>query len=223
VGEHYGIVVPLALGAAISPTTLALQLFVLSRKTAPLARAWAIAAGYTVVLLAMMAIAFFFAASTGSGSQSKPEAWLKLACAVGLAALGVIALRRPPKQRKQAPEGGEPKLGRFFAIGVALMATNLTTAALYLPAMHDVGDAGASAPGVVLAALVVIAITLFPAARGDAARRSRPRGARRAERLLRPPQPGDQRHGLLRLRDLPRRGVAARRVLSGARLHSFTK
>lgn len=162
-GEHYGIVVPLALGAAISPTTLALQLFVLSRKTAPLARAWAIAAGYAVVLLAMMAIAFMFAASTGSGSQSKPEAWLKLACAVGLAALGVLALRRPPKQRKQAPEGGEPRLGRFFAIGIALMATNLTTAALYLPAMHDVGDAGASAPGVVLAAFVVIAITLFPA------------------------------------------------------------
>jgi Sap-like sulfolipid-1-addressing protein len=163
VGEHFGIVVPLALGAAISPTTLALQLFVLSRKTAPLARAWAIAAGYAVVLLAMMAIAFAFAASTGSGSQSKPEAWLKLACAVGLAALGVLALRRPPKQRKQEPEGGDPKLGRFFAIGVALMATNLTTAALYLPAMHDVGDAGASAAGVALAALVVIAITLFPA------------------------------------------------------------
>jgi hypothetical protein len=163
VGEHFGIVVPLAAGAAISPTTLALQLFVLSRKTAPLARAWAIAAGYTVVLLAMMVIAFAFAASTGSGSQSKPEAWLKLACAVGLVVLGVLALRRPPKQRKKEPEGGDPKLGRFFAIGVALMATNLTTAALYLPAMHDVGDAGASAVGVALAAVVVIAITLIPA------------------------------------------------------------
>jgi len=161
--EHLGIVVPLAAGAAISPTTLALQLFVLSRKTAPLARAWAIAAGYTVVLLAMMAIAFAFAASTGSGSQSKPEAWLKLACAVGLAALGVLALRRPPKHRREDPEGGDPKLGRFFAIGVALMATNLTTAALYLPAMHDVGDAGASVAAVALAALVVIAITLIPA------------------------------------------------------------
>jgi hypothetical protein len=163
VGEHFGIVVPLALGAAISPTTLALQLFVLSRKTAPLSRAWAIAAGYTVVLLVMMVIAFVFAANTGSGSESKPEAWLKLACAVGLAGLGVLALRRPPKQRKAEAEGGDPKLGRFFAIGVALMATNLTTAALYLPAMHDVGDAGASAPGVALAALVVILITLIPA------------------------------------------------------------
>jgi hypothetical protein len=163
VGEHLGIVVPLALGAAISPTTLALQLFVLSRKTAPLARAWAIAAGYALVLAVEMAIAFTFAASTGSGSQSKPEAWLKLACAVGLAVLGVRALRRPPRQRKPEPEGGAPKLGRYFAIGVALMATNVTTAALYLPAMHDVGDADASTVGVAIAAVVVIAITLIPA------------------------------------------------------------
>jgi hypothetical protein len=163
VGEHYGIVVPLALGAAISPTTLALQLFVLSRKTAPLARAWAIAAGYALVLLAMMAFAFLFAASTGSGSQSTPEAWLKLACAIGLALLGARALRRPPRQRKPEPEGSAPKLGRYLAIGVALMATNVTTAALYLPAMHDVGDAGAGAPAVALAALVVLAIALAPA------------------------------------------------------------
>jgi hypothetical protein len=163
VGEHYGIVVPLALGAAISPTTLALQLFVLSRKTAPLARSWAVAAGYASVLVVEMALAFMFAASTGSGSQSKPEAWLKLACAIGLAALGVLALRRPPKQHKAEPEGGAPKLGRFFAIGVALMATNLTTAALYLPAMHDVGDAGADVGEVALAALAVLAITLIPA------------------------------------------------------------
>ncbi len=162
-GEHFGIVVPLALGAAISPTTLALQLFVLSRKTAPLARAWAIAAGYALVLVVEMAFAFAFAASTGSGSQSKPEAWLKLACAIGLAVLGVRALRKPPKQRKQEPAGGEPRLGRYFAIGIALMATNVTTVALYLPAMHDVGDADASMIGLALAALVVIAITLIPA------------------------------------------------------------
>jgi hypothetical protein len=161
--EHLGIVVPLAAGAAISPTTLALQLFVLSRKTAPLARAWAIAAGYTVVLLAMMVIAFGLAASTGGGAPSKPEAWVKLAFAVGLAVLGVLALRAPPKQRRPAPEGGDAKLGRFFAIGVALMATNVTTAALYLPAMHDVGSAGAGLAAAAATALLVIAITLFPA------------------------------------------------------------
>ncbi len=125
-GELLGIVVPLAAGAAISPTTLALQLFVLSRKTAPLARAWAIAAGYASVLLVEMAIAFAFAASAPGGETARPEAWLKLGCAIGLAFLGVVAMRRPPKPRKARPESNRPTLGRYFAIGVVLMATNVT-------------------------------------------------------------------------------------------------
>lgn len=163
-GELLGIVVPLAAGAAISPTTLALQLFVLSRKTAPLARAWAIAAGYAAVLLIEMAIAFAFAASTGSsGAPSKPEAWVKLGFAAALACLGVLALRRPPKQRRQKPESGEPALGRYFVVGVVLMATNVTTAALYLPAMHHVGVDDVGLLGSAVAAMLVLAITLIPA------------------------------------------------------------
>ncbi len=162
-GELLGIVVPLAAGAAISPTTLALQLFVLSRKTAPLARSWAIAAGYAAVLLVEMALAFAFAASTGSGAPSRPEAWVKLGFAAGLACLGVVALRRPPKRREPKPETGEPTLGRYLAVGVALMATNVTTAALYLPAMHHVGASDVGPVGTALAALLVLAITLIPA------------------------------------------------------------
>jgi polyferredoxin len=163
VGEHLGIVVPLAAGAAISPTTLALQLFVLSRKTAPLARAWAIAAGYALVLLVELGIAFVFAANAPGGGPSKPEAWVKLGFAVGLACLGVAALRRPPKQRKPAPESDDARLGRYFAIGVVLMATNVTTAALYLPAMHDVGSADAGTVAIALTAVLALAITLVPA------------------------------------------------------------
>lgn len=162
-GELLGIVVPLAAGAAISPTTLALQLFVLSRKTAPLARAWAVAAGYALVLVAEMAIAFAFAASAPGGETARPEAWLKLACAVGLAALGVVALRRPPKPRRPRPDDGRPMLGRYLAIGIALMATNVTTVALYLPAMHHVGVSDVGPPGKALAAAIVLAITLIPA------------------------------------------------------------
>lgn len=161
--ELLGIVVPLAAGAAISPTTLALQLFVLSRKTAPLARAWAIAAGYALVLLVEMAIAFAFAASAPGGS-SKPEAWLKLGCAVGLALLGVAALLRPPKPRRARPETGAPALGRYLLIGIVLMATNVTTVALYLPAMHHVGVSDVGPLAKALAAAIVLAITLIPAA-----------------------------------------------------------
>lgn len=162
-GELLGIVVPLAAGAAISPTTLALQLFVLSRKTAPLARAWAIAAGYALVLAIEMVIAFAFAASGPGNSTSKPEAWLKLGCAAGLAFLGVVALFRKPKPRTPRPDSGRPALGRYVAIGVVLMATNVTTVALYLPAMHHVGVSEVGPLGRALAAAVVLAITLTPA------------------------------------------------------------
>src|ERR1700733_7744995 len=49
-------VLPLALGAAISPTLLALQLLVLAGPTRRLARAWSLTAGSAVVL-ALYAVA----------------------------------------------------------------------------------------------------------------------------------------------------------------------
>lgn len=163
-GDPLGIAIPLAAGAAISPTTLAIQLVTLSRPTAPLARAWAIAAGYAVVLLIEMVIAFGLAASTGgSGTPSKTEAGVKLAFAVVLAWLGLRALHAPPKPPKPEPETSAPRIGRYFAVGFGLMAVNVTTAVLYLPAMHDVGTSDVDTPAKVGAAALVLAITLIPA------------------------------------------------------------
>ncbi|MFI4990706.1 MAG: hypothetical protein ACHQHO_07310 [Solirubrobacterales bacterium] len=53
-----GIVVPLALAAAISPTTLAVELLTLSRKTEALRRAWGVAAGSALVLAGFAGLAF---------------------------------------------------------------------------------------------------------------------------------------------------------------------
>lgn len=163
-GDPLGIAIPLAAGAAISPTTLALQLVTLSRGTAPLGRAWAIAAGYATVLLIEMFVAFGLAASTsGSGTPSKTEAAVKLAFAVALAWLGIRALHAPPKPPKPEPETSDPRLGRYFVVGLALMAVNVTSAVLYLPAMHDVGTADIDTPAKVGAAALVLAIALIPA------------------------------------------------------------
>ena len=49
-------VLPLALGAAVSPTLLALQLLVLSGGGHRLARAWALAAGSALVLFGVILI-----------------------------------------------------------------------------------------------------------------------------------------------------------------------
>lgn len=163
-GDPLGIAVPLAVGAAISPTTLAIQLLTLSRKTAPLGRAWAIAAGYVVVLAIEMVIAFGLAASTGgSGTPSKTEAGVKLAFAFALAWLGIRALHAPPKPPKPEPETSDPKLGRYFVVGLLLMAVNVTSAVLYLPAMHDVGTADIDTLGKAGVAALVLAIAAIPA------------------------------------------------------------
>ena len=61
------------------------------------------------------------------------------------------------------PEIGRPALGRSVAIVIVLMATNVTTVALYLPAMHHVGVSDVGALGEALAAVAVLAITLIPA------------------------------------------------------------
>jgi hypothetical protein len=94
VGELLGIVIPLAAGAAISPAVLTIQLVTLSRKTAPLARGWAIAFGYAAVLVVETVLAFALAAGTGgSDTPSKTEAAIKLGAAVVLALLGLRAAR----------------------------------------------------------------------------------------------------------------------------------
>lgn len=63
-----------------------------------------------------------------------------LAFAAALAVLGLRALHAPPKPPKTEPESSAPRLGRYFAIGFALMAVNVTTAVLYMPAMRVRGS-----------------------------------------------------------------------------------
>jgi Sap, sulfolipid-1-addressing protein len=164
VGELLGIVIPLAVGAAISPAVLTLQLITLSRKTAPLARGWAIAAGYVAVLGAETVIAFAFAASTGgSGTPSTTAAAVKLGAAVALALLGIRTLKAPPKQDKGEPESQSPRLGRYLLLGAALMVTNVTTTVLFLPAMHDVGVSDVGVAGRAIAVVLALAIAAIPA------------------------------------------------------------
>lgn len=86
-----GIVVPLALAASISPTVLALQLLTLSRKNAPVPRAWAIAGGCALVLVVLSGLGLAFVQSTG-GSKSPSEA----GAIVKLVAAGLLGPRATP-------------------------------------------------------------------------------------------------------------------------------
>jgi hypothetical protein len=160
------VVVPLALGAAITPTIVAVQLVTLTGRARPRARAWALAAGCCAVLLGVSALALTFAASTG-GADSPSEAGgiVKLVAAALLTVLGVRAVRRRDKAADPSRHAADPRprLGRAFAIGCGLMATNFSSLILYFPAMHEIGTSDASTAARVVAFLLLFAITLLPA------------------------------------------------------------
>ncbi len=154
-------VLPLAAGAAISPTLLTLQLLTLSSPVAPLKRSWAVAAGAGAVLLgySLLGSLAAFGTEERSSSPSEVAAILKLVIAVALLGLGIRNLRATPA-KKQAPAEDRPKLGRSFTLGAVMMATNITTLALYFPAMHDIGISDVDDAGRAAAFLFLFAITM---------------------------------------------------------------
>lgn len=162
-GHLLGIVLPLALGAAVSPTVLAAQLVELSRKTLAIKRAWAVAAGCAAVLAGFSVVALLVARSTGgSGSPSEAGAIVKLTAAVLLVVLGVRNLRRPPRPPKPEHTEHHP-LRRAFALGAGLMLTNFSSIVLFFPAMHEIGISSAGLDSKLIAFLLLYSITLMPA------------------------------------------------------------
>jgi hypothetical protein len=163
-GTLLGIVLPLGVGAAVSPAALTVQLLTLSRKQSPLARAWTLTAGFALMLAIYAALAFALAKSTGgSHSSSEAGAIVKLIAAALLAGLGVRTLRKAPAPAKPEHVGSHP-LRSAFLLGVLLMATNFSSIVLFFPAVHAIGVAKVSVSGKVLAFVLLYALTLVPAA-----------------------------------------------------------
>ena len=157
-------VLPLAAGAAISPAILTLQLLVLAKGSGAVRRAWFIALGAAVVLAIEAALALSLAEGTG-GSGTPPD-WrsaVKLAAAVALLVMGIRNLIRKPAPKKEGSDGGIGP-GRAIGLGVVLMVTNVTTLALYFPAVHEIStdDASLGAKAVVFA--IATLIVMIPAA-----------------------------------------------------------
>jgi fumarate reductase subunit D len=166
VGHLLGIVLPLALGAALTPTIVAVQLVTLTAPKAPIRRAWTLAAGCGVVLLGESALALALAGRTGwSDGSSEPGAIVKLVAAGLLVVVGVRELRKRHRGEHAAPprRNDEPRLARTFGIGAALMATNFSSLILYFPAMHEIGSSDAGVSAQLVAFALLFAITMLPA------------------------------------------------------------
>ena len=164
-GDLLRTVVPLALGAAIAPTILTIELVTLGGKVAPRRRGWAIAVGYAAGLLAWAAVAVAFTRGVG-GSGAEPEwtAVVRLVAAAGLAIAGVVTLvRNPPDKTPRQLALDRPALALFLGAGAVVMLTNLTTLALFLPAVHLIGVSGLGFADRAIAFGIVAAITMLPA------------------------------------------------------------
>lgn len=165
-GHLLGIVLPLAVGAALTPTIVGVQIVTLSAPQAPLTRAWFLAAGCGVVLLLESALALALAGGTGwSDGSETPGAVVKLVAAALLVLLGARQLHKRGKgERAASPRRADgPRLGRAFAVGAGLMATNFSSLILYFPAVHEIGSSDAGTTAQLVAIVLLFAITMLPA------------------------------------------------------------
>lgn len=163
-GNLLASVLPLAIGAAISPTILAAQLLMLSSKTDPIKKSVVALIGSALILIAYTAIALAVGAASNSSSHpSTVDGVIKVVFALLLLGFGLKAAfgsGAPPKTAK--PNEG-PHLLRSFEFGALMMLVNFTTMALYFPAIHEVVSSPVGSSDKLVAILVVFSITMIPA------------------------------------------------------------
>lgn len=162
-------VLPLALGAAISPTSLAALLVVLSGRR-PIARGAAFVIAWLSVLAGLSAIGLWGVRSTTPSPAAAEVAHAVDAIAgvlLLLLALGTVlraALRDPaiPATDAEPADERRPGLWGAFLLGLAMMVTNLSTILLYLPAMHEISIAHVARADEVVAVIVAFLVTSLP-------------------------------------------------------------
>jgi hypothetical protein len=168
-GNLLAVVLPLALGAAISPTLLALQLLVLSGGGHKLARAWALAGGAALVLAAfsLLCVTALSRLRPHHGHKSPTDAAVLILSGVLLGALAVRSrIRTPTVGEKHTPRIGERLTSAssiwFLGVGAVGMVVNFSTLLLVLPAVHEITHSGAAPSDKVTAFVVLYVIVLLP-------------------------------------------------------------
>ena len=168
-GELLAQVIPLALGAAVSPLLFFGAIAVMTGPQ-PLRRGSAYAVGAALPLLGITALALLLGQALSLPDASETtKGWIDVGFAVFLLALGMRALRHPAAATDEPGPSREPgPLSRVVATGSGLMVSNVTTIALYLPAMKLIGESSvgdeAKAGAVVVVVLITLSVVLIPLA-----------------------------------------------------------
>jgi hypothetical protein len=162
---------PLALGAACSPTILLVQMLVLTHGTARVARAWLYMLGALVMTCVWMAfgIVAFNAAAQRAAPSPEARATSAVIHLVAAALLLALALKNfyvpdsEVRDDKVGTDDERPHYGKAFLLGIGLMASNLTTVVLLLPATHDVAVSRADFAAKAVACSVLAIAAILPA------------------------------------------------------------
>jgi hypothetical protein len=154
-------IVPLALAAAISPVVFLLQLNTLTGPR-PIARGTALTAGAALVLIIGSTLGVVLG-GTGFSTRNTLQAAINIAFGVLLILVGLRALLRPPKPKPSDSEAKPTSVGRSFLAGAGGMASNVTTFALYIPALALIAGSELPLGQRGLAALIILLITLMVA------------------------------------------------------------
>jgi len=157
VGELLGEIIPLAAAAAISPVVFLVQLSTLTGPR-PIARGTAVFAGAAVVLIVLSTIGVLLG-STSFSTNDTLKASLNIVLGGLLMAIGLRALLKP-KPPKQKTTDAEESVGRSFVAGAGAMGTNVTSFALYIPALALIAGSELPLGRRGIAALIILLITL---------------------------------------------------------------
>lgn len=180
-GELLTRVLPLAVGAAISPTVLAVALLILSSDRRPVARGWAFVGGVMVVVAGLTATGLAVSTQVGTPSRLRVEVTRTIDLVIGLlllilaaaTVLRMLSARRTGSDHAAAadatvtgtstPAHHHDGLVTAGLLGAAMMLSNFSTILLYVPAMHVIARSHVPDGQKAVVVVVVAFITTLPA------------------------------------------------------------
>ena len=163
-------VLPYAVGAMISPFVLTVQALILASGIQPKLRGWVYVLGCMAFTLTFI-VAVYAGLSRLSVAQSKPSPVLQ-GIEVSLGILLLVLAVRVFTHKKRLGDEHESRVQQmiktakpwsFFVVGLAVMATNLSSLIIIIPGVRAVQETQAAFPLQVVAILIILLCTLMPA------------------------------------------------------------
>lgn len=165
-GQLLAQIVPLGLGAMISPMLLVIQILTLTGKTKPVRRAAAITLGAGLALAGITVVLLTIASGIDLGTKHTADptsAIVKGICALALLGLGIRNVARRRTSSAHHPNRlASAKTRAFFVAGLLGMVSNVTSLVLYIPAMHIVYNARVTTADQGIAIAIMYLLTMLP-------------------------------------------------------------